>query len=96
MGLRVSATGEGWARIEVRDEGIGMSADDLERVTERFFRADKSGKIPGTGLGMALVKEIVQLLGGRMHLSSELGQGTTVTLEFPVALRVAGVERALP
>ena len=96
VGLRVSATGEGWARIEVRDEGIGMSADDLERVTERFFRADKSGKIPGTGLGMALVKEIVQLLGGRMHLSSELGQGTTVTLEFPVALRSATAEHALP
>lgn len=92
VGMRVSATGEGWARIEVRDEGIGMSAEDLERVTERFFRADKSGKIPGTGLGMALVKEIVQLLGGRMHLSSELGQGTTVTMEFPVALQLTRAE----
>jgi signal transduction histidine kinase len=41
---------------------------------------------------MALVKEIVQLLGGRMHLSSELGQGTTVTMEFPVALQLTRAE----
>lgn len=66
--------------VQIADEGIGLSADDLSRVTERFFRADKSGNIPGTGLGMAIVKEIIELMGGRLHLRSELGVGTTVEL----------------
>ena len=69
--------------IEVRDQGIGMTAEQLSRVSERFYRADASGNIPGTGLGMSIVKEIVELLGGRLALASEPGRGTTVTLWLP-------------
>jgi signal transduction histidine kinase len=66
--------------IEVRDQGIGMTAEQLSRVSERFYRADASGNIPGTGLGMSIVKEIIELLGGRLALASEPGKGTAVTL----------------
>lgn len=71
--------------IEVHDQGIGMNAQQLGRVCERFYRADASGKIPGTGLGMSIVKEIVELHGGEVELASEVGTGTTVTLWLPRA-----------
>jgi signal transduction histidine kinase len=71
--------------VAVRDSGIGMTAEQLARVSERFYRADASGSIPGTGLGMSIVKEITELLGGRLALASEPGAGTTVTLWLPLA-----------
>ena len=69
--------------IEIQDQGIGMSPEHVARVFERFFRADPSGNIPGTGLGMSLVKEIIDLHLGEVSLSSALGQGTTVHIEVP-------------
>lgn len=66
--------------IRVSDQGIGMTPEQLARVCERFYRADPSGNIPGTGLGMSLVKEIMCLLGGEVELRSELNKGTEVTL----------------
>ena len=71
------------AYIRVTDHGIGMTPKQAARVCERFYRADTSGKIPGTGLGMSIVKEIVELLGGRLVLGSEPGVGTTVTIWLP-------------
>ncbi|MFN4341028.1 MAG: PAS domain S-box protein [Azonexus sp.] len=70
--------------IVVRDHGIGMSAEQVARVFERFFRADPSGNIPGTGLGMSLVKEIMEHHGGSVEVDSEPGQGTSVLLWLPV------------
>ncbi|TBO34389.1 PAS domain S-box protein [Aquabacterium lacunae] len=70
--------------IRVTDHGIGMTDEQLARVFERFFRADTSGNIPGTGLGMTIVKEIVELHGGQVVLSSQHGTGTTVVLWVPV------------
>jgi len=69
--------------IVVQDRGIGMTPEQLVRVSERFYRADASGNIPGTGLGMAIVKEIVELLGGRLQLASTPGEGSQVTLWLP-------------
>jgi signal transduction histidine kinase len=66
--------------LVVRDHGIGMSTEQSERVFERFYRADPSGNIPGTGLGMSLVKEVMEGMGGCVSLASEPGVGTTVTL----------------
>jgi len=66
--------------IHVVDHGIGMTAEQLSRVCERFYRADSSGSIPGTGLGMSIVKEIIELHGGQVSVSSDLGQGTRVSL----------------
>ena len=71
--------------IRVADHGIGMTPQQAARVCERFFRADASGNIPGTGLGMSIVKEIIELHGGEVAIASQPGVGTTVTLWLPVA-----------
>lgn len=71
--------------ISVSDQGIGMTPAQLQRVCERFFRADTSGAIPGTGLGMSIVKEIIELHGGEVEILSRYGEGTTVVLWIPVA-----------
>ncbi|MDD0810499.1 ATP-binding protein [Curvibacter sp. RS43] len=69
--------------FEIRDQGIGMTPEQLSRVSERFYRADTSGTIPGTGLGMSIVKEIMELQGGQLHIDSEHGVGSVVTLWLP-------------
>jgi signal transduction histidine kinase len=69
-----------------------MTAAQLERICERFYRADSSGKIPGTGLGMSIVKEIVELHSGELQFASKPGAGTSVTLWIPIATE--GVVRA--
>ena len=66
--------------IVVTDQGIGMTPEQCEHAFERFYRADASGNIPGTGLGLSLVKEIVEIHGGRVELQSSPGTGTKVTL----------------
>jgi PAS domain S-box-containing protein len=70
--------------ISVIDSGIGMKPDQLARVFEKFYRADQSGNIPGTGLGMALVKEIIEAHGGRVEVESIYCLGTTISLHLPV------------
>ncbi|MBT9516112.1 MAG: CHASE domain-containing protein [Methyloversatilis discipulorum] len=72
------------AGIHVSDQGIGMTPEQQARIFERFYRADPSGNIPGTGLGMSLVKEIMDLHGGEIEIVSAPGAGTTVTLWLPV------------
>ena len=70
--------------LRVADHGCGMTPVQTARVCERFYRADPSGNIPGTGLGMSLVKEIVEIHGGHIDLESAFGVGTTVTMWFPL------------
>ncbi len=70
--------------IEISDHGIGMTPDQLKRVCERFYRADTSGKILGTGLGMSIVREIIELHRGQITLTSIAGQETCVRLCLPV------------
>ncbi|WP_273428525.1 hybrid sensor histidine kinase/response regulator [Chitinibacter tainanensis] len=72
-------------QLEIRDQGIGMSPEQLNHAFERFYRADTSGHLPGTGLGLALVKEIIGLLGGEVWLTSQLGVGTSVFVWLPTA-----------
>lgn len=69
--------------VEVRDQGIGMNEEQVRHVGERFWRADTSGSIPGTGLGMSIVKEIIQFHGGHVEIASMPNVGTTVTLWLP-------------
>jgi signal transduction histidine kinase len=75
----------GLVGLRISDHGIGMTPAQLDRIFERFYRADASGNIPGTGLGMSIVKEIVELHGGSVALASDEGRGTTVTLWIPAA-----------
>lgn len=71
------------AGIRVTDRGIGMTPDQQARLFERFFRADTSGNVPGTGLGLTIVKEIVELHGGRVEVRTQYQHGTEVTLWLP-------------
>ncbi len=87
--------GKTFIDIAVADHGIGMTPEQAARVGERFYRADSSGNIPGAGLGMTIVKEIVELLGGGLILQSAPGVGTTVTLWLPADGRSHAPERFL-
>ncbi|MDI3512884.1 MAG: hypothetical protein PWP40_113 [Rhodocyclaceae bacterium] len=77
--------GLGFIGVAVRDHGLGMNAEDCSHAFERFYRSDRSGHIPGTGLGLPLVKEIMTVHGGSVTLESVPDVGTCVTLWFPLA-----------
>jgi PAS domain S-box-containing protein len=87
--------GQGEVGVRVTDHGLGMTPEQVARVFDRFFRADTSGNIPGTGLGMTIVKEIIELHGGQVGVGSEAGVGTTVILWLPVRSALpAGLQEA--
>jgi two-component system heavy metal sensor histidine kinase CusS len=69
--------------VAVSDNGYGVAAEHLPHVFDRFYRAESSRSSEGAGLGLALVKSIVDLHGGSATIQSDVGQGTTVTLKFP-------------
>ena len=74
-------------QISVEDKGIGIPAADLPNIFEPFYRvrAVRDGQIRGVGLGLYLVKRLMEGMGGRVSVASELGRGTFFTLHFPVA-----------
>ena len=73
-------------QITVEDKGIGIPSSDLPKIFEPFYRvqAVRDGQIRGVGLGLYLVKQMMERMGGRVSVSSELGRGTSFTLHFPV------------
>jgi two-component system phosphate regulon sensor histidine kinase PhoR len=71
--------------ISVRDTGVGISREDLARVFERFYKADRARSSGGTGLGLAIAKHIVQAHGGRIWAQSTEGRGTTFFFTLPIA-----------
>jgi signal transduction histidine kinase len=68
----------------VRDQGIGISEDDQKQLFKAFHRGGNVGSRPGTGLGLLLVKRCAELHGGRVELTSRVGEGTSVTVRLPV------------
>lgn len=75
---------QGAVLLEVSDQGIGMSPEQVARVFDKFFRADaSSGAVEGTGLGMFIAKYIVEAHGGSIWVESELGRGTKVSVVLP-------------
>lgn len=82
---RVTQTNPEWVIIEVADTGIGIPADDLPHIFDRFHRGANVGSdTPGTGLGLAIIKEIVELHHGKIEVESEAGQGSTFRVWLPV------------
>jgi signal transduction histidine kinase len=80
--LRVRPVGE-LARIEVTDEGIGIAPEHQARVFERFERAAPAQSFGGLGLGLYIVRQIVEAHGGTIAVSSVPGEGATFTVELP-------------
>ena len=87
LSIGESAGGLREARVSVRDYGPGIAPDHLPRLTERFYRVDvsESRAQGGTGLGLALVKHILNRHGGRLTIESALGQGATFTAHLPLS-----------
>lgn len=73
--------------FRIQDQGIGIPETDLEKVCDRFYRASNADSIPGiagAGLGLAVVKRLVEVHGGTLAIASNLGEGTAVTISLPI------------
>ncbi|MDX1584933.1 MAG: ATP-binding protein, partial [Thermoanaerobaculia bacterium] len=76
-------------RIVVSDDGAGIEPSDLERIFERFHRVKKDeANAKGTGLGLYITKQIVEMHGGTIEVESQPGEGTTFAIEIPIRLEV--------
>jgi len=75
---------DGYVAIAVRDEGIGLSPENQEKVFEKFYRVDSSSTaLGGTGLGLAICKMVIEAMGGQIAVESQLGEGSTFTFRLP-------------
>jgi hypothetical protein len=90
--LSSSERGRREVRISIRDHGIGMDDAEIARIFEPFYRSPRvsAAQIHGTGLGLALARNIVDAMGGKISVSSELGVGSVFTLHLQVAERGKG------
>ncbi|MEE9591370.1 MAG: HAMP domain-containing sensor histidine kinase, partial [Thermodesulfobacteriota bacterium] len=78
-------TADNWVNIAVSDTGIGMAEDDINKIFDRFYRVDKSrSETTGAGLGLSIVKAIVDAHGGKLDVESELGKGSRFTVNLPI------------
>jgi signal transduction histidine kinase len=78
---------EGDAVFTVRDRGIGIPAEDLKRIFTAFHRGNNVGQLPGSGLGLVIVKRCVDLHHGRIKIDSVEGEGTTVEVRLPLFVK---------
>ena len=85
---------DGWSEFFVEDSGPGIAAEHLPRLTERFYRVDRSRsrETGGTGLGLAIVKHVAQRHGGKIEVKSTIGQGST----FSIVLTPSRVQQIKP
>lgn len=75
---------EGFLQFSIRDEGIGISNEKLSKIYDKFYQCDESHKRQGNGLGLSIVKRIIELLNGSILCESEIGVGTTMTVILPI------------
>lgn len=75
---------DGNINVEIKDHGIGMKEEELEKVYDRFYQIDRSHSKEGSGLGLAIVKRIVELSEGKIEIKSKENKGTTVIVKLPV------------
>jgi two-component system, OmpR family, phosphate regulon sensor histidine kinase PhoR len=84
--VKVSATkgDDGKVRVEVKDTGYGISEKDLPHMFEKFYRVERtSNEAPGTGLGLAVTKNLLEVMGGNIELESRYGEGSTFSFTLP-------------
>ena len=67
--------------LSIRDTGIGMNEEHVTKIWERFYRVEKNGSIPGSGIGLSIVEKIANLYDFRVTVTSKIGIGTTFSLE---------------
>ncbi|WP_420631825.1 GAF domain-containing protein [Candidatus Leptofilum sp.] len=77
-----------YVHISVTDTGIGIAKENLDKIFDRFYRAEDSEvqQVPGTGLGLAIVRSLIEMHGGRLRVESEVGKGSTFTFNIPVVI----------
>ena len=87
---KISTNGQQLLEIRIRDTGIGIPEDKVHLIFDRFYQvpADKPSSEPGTGIGLAIVKELVKLMEGVITIESKVGAGTEFVLRFPITLDV--------
>lgn len=83
IAVRVYRNGN--AFVEIEDHGCGMTEEARQRIFDKFYQADKSRRQEGVGLGLSLVKRIVDMMGGTVTVESTLGEGSTFRVELPVS-----------
>jgi two-component system sensor histidine kinase SenX3 len=88
----------GIVEISVTDQGVGIPDDERERVFERFFRVDaaRSRNTGGSGLGLSIVKHVVQNHGGDVRVWSQQGRGSTFTIRLPEASHETAAQLGVP
>ena len=82
--IKVRVFREGNAIVEIQDHGCGMTEEAQKRIFDKFYQADKSRKQEGVGLGLSLVKRIVDMMGGTITVRSAVGEGSTFRVELPI------------
>jgi signal transduction histidine kinase len=74
--------------LKISDNGCGIPAEEMDKIFQKFYQVENSftGQVPGAGLGLALCKRIMEILKGKITIESQLGEGTTVLLSFPISI----------
>ena len=88
---KIIQDGKPFLKLKIKDNGIGMSPENVERIFDRFYQANEEGSnhAEGTGIGLSLTKELVELMQGRIEVESQIGEGTEFNLYFPIKTQFA-------
>lgn len=80
----ISSRTKGLARFTVKDEGIGIPEEDQSHLFQTFFRAHNAADIQGTGMGLHIIKRFLDIMGGTIHFTSKVNEGSAFTIQFPM------------